>query len=244
MNMLKKFFKDWSLFEKLWLLFVIVVQVVAWILNKDTIFMLILTLTGSLNLVLGAKGKVAGLYFAIINSVLYAWSCMKIPLYGEVMYNVLYSIPVSATAIFMWRKNKTSDGEVKFRTMSLKLGAIIVLATIAGTFGYAEILKLMGGNFAFMDSLTTVVAVVASMLYLLRFSEQWLMWVLVNALSIIMWIMVFASGDKTVFMIIILKSINLLNSLYGYINWKRISKRVSQNIEALNNDETIKDTSI
>ena len=245
MNMLKKFFKDWSLFERLWLLFVIAVQVVAWILNKDTIFMLILTLTGSLNLVLGAKGKVAGLYFAIINSILYAWSCMKIPLYGEVMYNVLYSIPVSATAIFMWRKNKTSDGEVKFRTMSLKLGAIIVLATIAGTFGYAEILKLMGGNFAFMDSLTTVVAVVASMLYLLRFSEQWLMWVLVNALSIIMWIMVFASGDKTVFMIIILKSINLLNSLYGYINWKRISKRVSQNIGTLNNnDETIKDTSI
>lgn len=238
MNMLKKFFKDWSLFEKLWLLFVITVQVVAWILNKDTIFMLILTLTGSLNLVLGAKGKIAGLYFAIINSVLYAWSCMKIPLYGEVMYNVLYSIPVSATAIFMWKKNKTSDGEVKFRTMSLKLGAIIVLATIAGTFGYAEILKLMGGNFAFMDSLTTVVAVVASMLYLLRFSEQWLMWVLVNALSIIMWVMVFASGDKTVFMIIILKSINLLNSLYGYINWKRISKRISKNTE------TIKDTSI
>ena len=243
MNMLKKFFKDWSLFEKLWLLFVIAVQVVAWILNKDTIFMLILTLTGSLNLVLGAKGKVAGLYFAIINSILYAWSCMKIPLYGEVMYNVLYSIPVSATAIFMWRKNKTSDGEVKFRTMSLKLGAIIVLATIAGTFGYAEILKLMGGNFAFMDSLTTVVAVVASMLYLLRFSEQWLMWVLVNALSIIMWVMVFASGDKTVFMIIILKSINLLNSLYGYINWKRISKRISKNTETINN-ETIKDTSI
>lgn len=168
---------------------------------------------------------------------------MKIPLYGEVMYNVLYSIPVSATAIFMWKKNKTSDGEVKFRTMSLKLGAIIVLATIAGTFGYAEILKLMGGNFAFMDSLTTVVAVVASMLYLLRFSEQWLMWVLVNALSIIMWVMVFASGDKTVFMIIILKSINLLNSLYGYINWKRISKRISKNTETINN-ETIKDTSI
>lgn len=70
MNMLKKFFKDWSLFEKLWLLFVITVQVVAWILNKDTIFMLILTLTGSLNLVLGAKGKIAGLYFAIIKCII------------------------------------------------------------------------------------------------------------------------------------------------------------------------------
>lgn len=231
MNTLKNFFKDWSLLEKLWLVFVILVQVVAWILNKDTIFMLILTLTGSLNLVLGAKGKIAGLYFAIINSALYAWNCMGIPLYGEVMYNVLYSIPVSATAIFLWNKHKQNDGEVQFRTMSLKLNIIVCILTIVGTIVYAEILKLMGGSFAFMDSLTTVVSVVASMLYLLRFSEQWLMWVLVNALSIIMWVMVFVSGDKTGLMIIILNTTNLLNSLYGYINWKKISKKVKENAQ-------------
>ena len=53
--------------------------------------MLVMTLTSSLNLVLGAKGKVAGLYFAIINSALYAINCMGIPLYGEVMYNLIYS---------------------------------------------------------------------------------------------------------------------------------------------------------
>ena len=67
--------------------------------------MLVMTLTSSLNLVLGAKGKVAGLYFAIINSALYAINCMGIPLYGEVMYNLIYSIPVSAIAIFTWKKN-------------------------------------------------------------------------------------------------------------------------------------------
>lgn len=44
-----------------------------------------------------------------------------------------------------------------------------------------------------MDSLTTVVSVIASMLYLLRYSEQWLMWVIVNVLSIAMWVMVLMS---------------------------------------------------
>ncbi len=82
--------------------------------------MLIMTLTSSLNLVLGAKGKVAGLYFAIINSALYAINCMGIPLYGEVMYNLIYSIPVSAIAIVTWKKNMTKGGEVKFRTMTPK----------------------------------------------------------------------------------------------------------------------------
>lgn len=188
--------------------------------------MLILTLTGSLNLVLGAKGKVAGLYFAIINSALYAYNCFSIPLYGEIMYNLIYSIPVSIIAIILWRKNTANDGEVKFRTMTAKLLIAIVVATLVAIGIYSEILKWMGGNYAFMDSLTTVVSVIASMLYLLRYSEQWLMWVIVNALSIVMWIIVFIDGDKSALMIIVMKTINLLNSLYGYINWRKIAKRV------------------
>lgn len=224
MNKVKNFFQDWTLLEKCWLAFVIIIQALVWVINKDTPFMLILTLSGSLNLVLGAKGKVAGLYFAIINSALYAYNCLSIPLYGEVMYNVLYSIPVSAIAIYLWKKNTAKDGNVQFRTMTLKMASIIFVATVLAVYVYTLILKAMGGNFAFMDSLTTVVSVIASMLYLLRFSEQWLMWVVVNALSIVMWIIVFISGDQTALMIILLKTINLLNSAYGYYNWKKIAK--------------------
>ena len=105
MNAIKEFFSDWSWNEKAWLAFVLIVQTVAWLIHNDTLFVLIMTLTSSLNLVFGAKGKVAGLYFAIINSVLYSIQCYGIQLYGEVMYNVLYSIPISAIAIYTWKKN-------------------------------------------------------------------------------------------------------------------------------------------
>ncbi len=115
--------------------------------------MLVMTLTSSLNLVLGAKGKVAGLYFAIIKSALYAINCMGIPLYGEVMYNLIYSIPVSAIAIFTWKKNMTKGGEVKFRTMTPKIMLTTVAVTIIGILGYMQILKWMGENLPFMDSL-------------------------------------------------------------------------------------------
>lgn len=226
MNKIKAFFEDWSTLEKAWLAFVLIFQTVAWFLNKEGLFMLVLTLSSSLNLVLGAKGKVAGLYFAIINSLLYAINCFSIPLYGEIMYNLLYSIPVSAVAIFMWKKNSAASGEVKFRTMTLQFAIGTVIVTLAGTFAYAQILTMMGGNFAFMDSLTTVVSVIASMLYLLRYSEQWLMWVIVNALSIAMWIMVFMSGDQSALLIIIMKCVNLCNSSYGYWNWRKIAKKV------------------
>lgn len=227
MSKIKEFFNDWSLGEICWLIFVCLVQVVVWIVHKDTLFMLVLALTGSLNLVLGAKGKIAGLYFAIINSAMYAYTCLDIKLYGEIMYNVLYSIPVSAIAIFLWKKNVSSSGEVKFRTMNKMLVISTIVVTVVLTLAYSEILSMMGGNLAFMDSLTTVVSVVASLLFLLRFSEQWLMWVVVNALSITMWMMVLLSGDSSAVMIIVMKVTNLLNSLYGYLNWKKIANKVA-----------------
>ena len=115
--------------------------------------------------------------------------------------------------------------------MTPRFAAGTVAVTIAGTLIYAKILVWLGGNFAFMDSLTTVVSVIASMLYLLRYSEQWLMWVIVNALSIVMWIMVFMSGDKSAILIIIMKCVNLCNSSYGYWNWRKIAKKVQAESE-------------
>jgi nicotinamide mononucleotide transporter len=226
MNKVKEFFKDWSKLEIAWLIFVLVFQTVAWAINKENYFMLVLTISSSLNLVLGAKGKIAGLYFAILYSILYSISCLSIPLYGEIMYNILYSIPVSATAIFLWKKNSAESGEVEFRTMTTRFAVGSIIVTVAGTLIYAQILSWMGGNFALMDSLTTVVSVIASMLYLLRYSEQWLMWVVVNALSVVMWIMVLASGDKSATLIIIMDCVNLLNSLYGYLNWRKIARKL------------------
>ena len=52
------------------------------------------------------------------------------------------------------------------------------------------------------------------------------MWVGVNALSIVMWVMVYISGDKSALIIIVMKVTNLLNSLYGYYNWKQIANNV------------------
>lgn len=223
MNKLKNYFHDWSKYEIIWLIFLCSFMTFTWYVNGDTPFMLILTLTGSLNLVFGAKGKIAGLYFAIINSALYSIQCLGIPLYGEVMYNILFSIPVSLSAIYLWNKHKSNDGNVKFRTMSnIQIIGTIALVIVC-VFGYSKMLTSMGGSLPLMDSLTTVVSVIASLLYVARFSEQWMMWVVVNILDTIMWIQVYLSGDPTALLIIVMNIVNMINSLYGYINWRKSS---------------------
>ena len=57
MNKIKEFFTDWSWKEKAWLAFVLIVQTVAWAIQKESLFMLVMTLTSSLNLYLEQKVK-------------------------------------------------------------------------------------------------------------------------------------------------------------------------------------------
>ena len=66
MNKIKEFFHDWSIFEKVWLVFVCSLMTVIWFINGDTPFMLVLSLTGSLNLVLEPRARWQG--FALPSS--------------------------------------------------------------------------------------------------------------------------------------------------------------------------------
>ncbi|MGL5956164.1 MAG: nicotinamide riboside transporter PnuC [Brevinema sp.] len=224
MSIIRILLKGWTLPEILWIITVFTVMITVWMINQDTPFMLAMSLTGSIGLVLGAKGKISGLVLSLINALLYAIYCYELKLYGEVMYNIFYSIPTSAVGIYLWNKHKNQTGEVQFRHLSLQLVIVMFVSTLITTIAYAEILKLLGGRLAFMDSLTTVVSVIASLLFILRFADQWLMWILVNVLSISMWIMVYMSGDSTSFIVIIMKIVNLCNAIYGYINWKKMAE--------------------
>lgn len=47
MNKIKEFFKDWSIYEKAWLAFVLIFQTAAWFINRQDLFMLVLTLSAA-----------------------------------------------------------------------------------------------------------------------------------------------------------------------------------------------------
>ncbi len=221
MEKIKNYFSDWTPFEKFWQVFVIVAAVVAWAINRDNAYMLVMTLTATLATIPGAKGKLSAIWLMTVNALMYAYMCFGIKLYGEVMYNLLYSVPMNLLCIYTWKKNTQQDGNVKFRVMSGKLMLVSAGVTALGVLGYMQVLKFLGGNLAFMDSLTTVASVVGSLLFVLRYAEQWLLWVFINVLQVAMWVMVFASGTSSALLLIIMKSISVVNSLYAYHCWKK-----------------------
>ena len=87
-----------------------------------------------------------------------------------------------------------------------------------GIFGYKLVLDLLGGNSTLLDSSSTVISVVANSIMLLRYREHWLLWIIIDTITVIMWII---AGD---FIMVTMWLVYLINAFYGYYNWTKIAK--------------------
>lgn len=79
--------KDWSLFEKRWLLLFTMVNLAVFFIADDTLLSLICSLTGMLCILLVAKGKISNYFFGIIQTSTYAYIAYSYGLKGEAMLN-------------------------------------------------------------------------------------------------------------------------------------------------------------
>ncbi|KIL53128.1 nicotinamide riboside transporter PnuC [Jeotgalibacillus campisalis] len=224
-------FKDWTLFEKLWLAVFTAVNLSLFFAWDDTLLGLISSIAGMFCVVLVAKGKISNYYFGMIQASTYAYISYTYGLYGEAMLNALFYFPVQFIGIYMWKRNKIRSkdsvvGEdVVVKRMTAKAWGVTLTAMIAATVLYAILLKTIGGRSVELDSATNVLSITAQILMLYRFAEQWLMWIAVNVLSIIMWLTVLISTGGNDYTILVMWTAFLINSIYGYINWVKMAKK-------------------
>lgn len=224
-----KIWREWTNFEKLWLLSFTLVNIYLFFAWDDTILGLITSITGMLCVVLVAKGKVSNFYFGMIQTGTYAFISYGYGLYGEVMLNGLFYFPLQFVGIYLWNRNRTTTtikGEdIEISTLSKK-GWFVTLASFVVIFIlYAFLLKKIGGNVVWIDSATTTLSVIAQLLMLKRYTEQWLFWIAVNVFSIILWVKaLLLQGGNDVSMLVMWSAF-LINSIYGYYNWSKLHKK-------------------
>ena len=118
--------------------------------------------------------------------------------------------------------------EVKARNLTAKGWVIMILGSVAAVAGYSMILNMLGGNFALVDSASTTLSVIATILMLARYSEQWVMWIVVNIVSVVLWVMALVQGDSSAVTMLVMWTAYLFNSTYGYINWRKMAKQQSK----------------
>jgi nicotinamide mononucleotide transporter len=86
------------------------------------------------------------------------------------------------------------------------------------------ILKHFGDPQPFKDSTTTVLSIVAQALMALAFMEQWVLWIITNVVSVVMWVICVSRGEPHASVMVIMWAFYLMNSINGLRVWLKLSK--------------------
>lgn len=210
-----EFIEGRNINEHLFMLIGIFLQLVAWYITKDSFISLISGVTGIISVVLCSQRKISFYFFGFIQLGTYMYLAWQQRFYGELIENVFYIITM-LIGIVVWLKNyNTEEQIVESKRLSDKLFYIIcsIMVFICVLFGYY--MKYFTDNTQpFMDSFSTVPAFIAQTLLMLRYREQWIFWIIIDVVSIFMWM--FADNWIMVIQFIFWT----MNCVYGYRKWK------------------------
>lgn len=224
--MLKSFinqFKGWRRIEIAILLVASAMLMYTSFVWDDTLIGIICTLTGILCVVEVSRGNIWNYFWGLINVVLYIIICYTAGYAGDFMLNLLYYLPMQFIGLYMWKKHMHNDFvDVKVMT---KLGWIIsAAALIVGTLIVGMLMPSintmlgMDANPApFIDAFTTTGSILAMWMMMKRLPEQWLLWIIVDVFSMIMWGVV----QKDPVMAIMWTAYTV-NAIYGYYHWRQM----------------------
>jgi nicotinamide mononucleotide transporter len=230
-KLLRGFRDDWTRFEQVWLLVFTAVNVYVFIVRQDTVVGLVTSLTGMMNVVLVAKGKISNYLFGVVNVTLYAYTAWGSAYYGEVMLNLGYFLPMQFVGLWLWSRNLGGEehrggtgaaDEVVAVWLSRRQRALWLALSVAGIFLYGLVLARLGGKLPYVDSTSTVLSVIAMVLMVRRVAEQWVLWIVVNVVSVYMWAFVVSQGGHHESMVV-MWSAYLVNAVYGMWNWARMA---------------------
>ena len=221
---MKKLIKKFSIFEWAMLLIVIGFTIYFALIDKESsvlylVIDAIAAICGIFCVVLCAKGKKSQYIWGLINVIGYIIIAFLNKYYGEVMLNALYYLPSQFLGYYLWNKHENKKTEnVKGKKLNIKQTAVLLVGTGLSIFLYKLLLDYLGGNNTILDSASTMISIIANTLMLLRYREQWLLWIIIDMITVVMWILM---KD---YIMVTMWAVYIINAFYGYINWTKIAK--------------------
>lgn len=187
----------------------------------DSPIAIVYAICGILYTIIAGKGKISCYIFGLISSVLYSYISFKNAIYGNLFLNLFYYIPMQILGIFQWKKHlkKTTNEIYKTKLEKkelIQLSIISILACVGAVF----ILKNIQDGNPIIDGITTMLSIVGMYLTVKRCIEQWIVWTIVNGLSVIMWLNIALKGIH-VYSTALMWFVYFLLGIYFYIQWNK-----------------------
>lgn len=217
--------RGWRASEIAWLVFSVSSIVALSLYWNDTAIGMIAAVTGMLYTVLAGKGKLACFIFGLINTPLYAYIAFNAGYYGDLAMN-LYYFAMMFPGLIAWLSNQSNDSDAGIvRTRLSPKGRIILAATcLAAIPALWAVLLLLNGTRPLCDSVTNILSIAAMMLTVRRAIEEWVLWIVVDAVEVFMWWRAWSEGEGSV-SVLLMWLLFLANGIYLLSLWLRVDAR-------------------
>lgn len=204
-----------------WLFLVsgLLIQVITFMIAPSHPIALVSGMLGICSVVLSAQGSILTFIFGFAQVATYSYLCWQERFYGELLLNAYYFITM-IYGVFVWRQRLSPEQGNNFHVRTRKLSTSMLCAVVAGcvilSLVVGWLLKLFTDDTQpFLDAFTTIPAIVAQVLMILVYREQWYIWFVVDILATMMWLQAenYCMVAQYIFW--------CLNCIYGYIHWTR-----------------------
>lgn len=210
-------FKGWKVGEYLWLAVALIVICLASAGGSALDY--VTGITNILSVILVAKGRRSNYIWGLIGVLTYGYTAYNAKLYGDAALNILYYLPLQFYGLWVWIKN-THGGEPDVRVRKFGIAEWFNTTTVTvALWGIgAGILTYTQDPQPIVDSFTTVGSIVAMWLMVKRYAEQWILWILVDIVSIYMWYKATLAGGFS-YAMMGMWIVFLGNAFYGAYKW-------------------------
>jgi nicotinamide mononucleotide transporter len=191
------------------------------VIKNDDLIALISAICGITYTFIAGKGNPVCYIFGLMGSGFYCLLSYQNDLWGNLLLYLGYYIPMQILGFIKWNQNlkQNTKNIIKTRLTLNELKKISIISFIF-ILSLIYVLYRINGSHPILDSATTVLSIVGMYLTVKRAIEQWIFWMLVNFISLIMWIIISLQGAR-VFSTIIMWAVYLFLAIYFYFSWKQ-----------------------
>lgn len=177
-------------------------------------FEILASLCGLLNIYFAVRASIWNWFFGILTVSIYLFIFFQTKLYADMALQLIYFI-LQIYGLYQWRYvNATDNALIIYKTPILSyINLLIAFLSLFG--GIIYILKYhTDSQMVFLDAFTTALSLVAQWMMIKKWLENWLVWIVVNFISVGMYFsknLYFTSGLYTILIIL---------SVIGYFQWR------------------------
>ena len=196
------------------------VQIVTYIISPQSVISLISGMFGICSVVLCSQGRILTYIFGFGQIITYTYICYTDSLYGLIGINIFYFI-TQIYGIIIWRKrldaNKSEFMDaVPTRKVSWKMMVAIAVSVLALSALVGWLLATFTDDSQpYLDAYTTIPALVAQILMILAYREQWYIWFFIDVLYVVLWA---RAGN---YCLVAQHIFWCINCVYGFYRWTK-----------------------